>query len=122
MSATPEANEGIYGGELWPSRVRLVEAAFRSFPPFPSQRRGMPYRGGQHTHAEYIAALGGESNYVTGPRRRRSRPSLHFPADSYVRYSSDSYHGHVHRAQARPQARQLGVRPISPSTQSSPHD
>ena len=37
-----------------------------------------------------------------------------------MRYSSDSHHGHAPRALARPQARQLGVRLISPRTHSSP--
>ena len=31
----------------------------------------MPYRGGGHTTASAVAALGGESNYVNEPRRRR---------------------------------------------------
>ena len=53
----------------------VVAVLFLCFYPFPlerfSERRGMPYRGGGHTTASAVAALGGESNYVNEPRRRR---------------------------------------------------
>ena len=44
---------------------------------------GVPYRSGGHTNAAAIAEFGGESNYVDGPRRRRSPPvSLSAPFSS----------------------------------------
>ena len=39
-----------------------------------SQRCSMPYRSGGHSTAAAISALGGESNYIDGPRRRRPPP------------------------------------------------
>ena len=44
-----------------------------------SQRCSMPYRSGGHSTAAAISALGGESNYIDGPRRRPS-PTTREPA------------------------------------------
>ena len=69
-------------------RVGIVEGikgyGGSSIPVFPSivitalQRHRMPYRSGGHSTAAAIAALGGESNYIDGPRRRRP-PPVSFP-------------------------------------------
>ena len=59
-------------------------------PVFPSiaiialQCRGMPYRRGGHTTASSIAALGGESNYVDEPRRRRPPPVRSLILESHL--------------------------------------
>ena len=56
---------------------------FLSFHLPSSQRHTMPYRGGGHSTAAAISSLGGESNYVDGPRRRRPPPvSLSTPSPS----------------------------------------
>ena len=61
----------------------MAASSFLSSLPSSSQRRGMPYRSGGHTNAAAIAEFGGESNYVDGPRRRRSPPvSLSAPFSS----------------------------------------
>ena len=64
--------EGIkgYGGSSIPIFSSIVITAL--------QRHRMPYRSGGHSTAAAIAALGGESNYIDGPRRRRP-PPVSFP-------------------------------------------
>ena len=56
---------------------------FLSFHLPSSQRHTMPYRGGGHSTAAAISALGGESNYVDGPRRRRPPPVSLLPLSSH---------------------------------------
>ena len=62
--------EGIkgYGGSSIPIFSSIVITAL--------QRHRMPYRSGGHSTAAAIAALGGESNYIDEPRRRRPPPVL----------------------------------------------
>ena len=82
-------------------RVGIVEGikgyGGSSIPVFPSivltalQRHRMPYRSGGHSTAAAIAALGGESNYIDEPRRRRPPPVRSLILDSLARPAQHLY-------------------------------
>ena len=83
------------GGIKWYGGFSIIPA-FPSIAIIALQCRGMPYCRGGYTTASAIAALGGESNYVDEPRRRRPPPVRSLILESPARPSQ-----HLHPSSLR---------------------
>ena len=81
---------GIVEGIKWYGGSSIIPV-FPSIAIIALQCRGMPYRRGGHSTASAIAALGGESNYIDEPRRRRPPPVRSLILDSLARPAQHLY-------------------------------